>query len=178
MGATRYLVASGAVWGDVAYGRLNDGAWTLVQTPVQLAATDFSPYRYAFFFNWSYLVPTTVLAAIECVNFHCTALPHGRGGHPIENLILRGHTHTVITAHQMVPELDAGPIYRQSRRPISLAGTKDDICARFIAPVVTLARQILRDEPTPVPQAGPVTRFRRLSQEELDTLWLTRSLAP
>src|SRR5262245_59136556 len=97
----------------------------------------FHDTRYLFFLNYSNHVPSYILNQFECVNFHCSSLPYGRGGHPIENLILRGHTETVITAHRMTEELDAGPIYGVSA-PISLAGTKKQIQDRFIRPVAIL----------------------------------------
>ena len=40
-----------------------------------------------------------------------TDLPYGRGGSPLQNLIVRGHKHTMISAIKCVKELDAGPIY-------------------------------------------------------------------
>jgi methionyl-tRNA formyltransferase len=131
-------------------------------------------YRYVFFLNWSSYVSPNILRAAECVNFHCTVLPYGRGGGPIENLILRGHTETVITAHRMVEELDAGPIYAQSG-PVSLAGTKAEILDRFVEPVVSMIRQIVTEEPEPYPQVGEVVRFSRLPKAEMEALWAARS---
>jgi len=102
-------------------------------------------------------------------------LPYGRGGHPIENLILRGHTETVITAHRMTEEFDAGPIYG-TRGPVSLAGTKDEIVARFVDPVAALMRWIVAEEPTPVPQVGEVVHFRRLPVAMYRDFWAGRGL--
>ena len=52
-----------------------------------------------------------------------TDLPFGRGGSPLENLILRGHTSTVISAIKCAPELDSGDIYLQ--KPLSLYGSAE-----------------------------------------------------
>lgn len=130
--------------------------------------------RYVFFVHYSRRVPDDLLAECECVNFHCTALPYGRGGHPIENLLLRGHTSTVVTAHRMVTELDAGPVYAVSA-PLRLAGQrKDDILMRLAAPVSRLLRQVADYEPAPVPQAGPVVQFTRLDAERYQRFWAAR----
>jgi methionyl-tRNA formyltransferase len=129
--------------------------------------------RFSFFINWSHLVAPGILSASECVNFHCTALPFGRGGHPIENLILAGHQHTIISAHKMTDELDAGPIYG-TRGPISLSGTKHEIQYRFIEPVTALIRMIVDEEPTPTPQMGEATLFHRLSPVAYEDFWRTR----
>ena len=129
---------------------------------------------YAFFLNWSSKVPSAVLALTEAVNFHCTRLPYGRGGGPIENLILRGHRETVVTAHRMIDEIDAGPIYGMSDA-VSLAGTKLEVVARFVEPCASLIRQIVKTEPTPTPQVGHVTYFARLPKAEYDALWASRA---
>lgn len=129
--------------------------------------------RYMFFVNWSEKVPVHILERAECVNFHCTALPYGRGGHPIENLLLAGKTDTVITAHQMTTAIDAGPIYAVSPS-VSLSGTKREIQARFINPVSALIRQIIDTEPTPYAQHGEPTYFQRLQPETYEQFWSGR----
>ncbi len=129
--------------------------------------------RYLFFLNWSEKVHGSYLHNFECINFHCARLPYGRGGGPIENLILRGHTETVITAHRMTSELDAGPIYCVSE-PIGLAGTKDDITARFVEPVAKMMRYIMEHNPEPRPQVGEPTYFKRLSPEAYQQFWASR----
>lgn len=131
------------------------------------------PPRYVFFVHWSYMVPSSVTRLLECVNFHCTDLPYGRGGHPIENLLLTGHEETVITAHRMTAELDAGPVYGK-RGPVSLHGSKEQILARFVQPVVELMEWIVRTEPQPVEQAGEPVKFKRLSSAEYAAFWAGR----
>ena len=67
--------------------------------------------RYVFFPHWSWKVPDDILGATECVCFHMTDVPFGRGGSPLQNLIVRGHTETRVSALRMVSEPDAGPVY-------------------------------------------------------------------
>lgn len=155
-----YRLAVGAEWGQRVADALN------------YQHQDFGWVRYIFFLNWSEKVSWAV-DSFECVNFHCTRLPDGRGGHPIENLILRGDTETVITAHRMTHELDAGPVYAVSE-PISLAGTKEQIQQRFVEPVADLIRYIVKEEPTPTPQVGEPTYFKRLSPEAYAEFWRAR----
>ncbi len=130
--------------------------------------------RYIFFIHWSWYVPEVITGQFECVNIHCTDLPEGRGGGPIENLIKLGRTETVLTAHRMVADLDAGPIYGQ-QGPVSLAGTKAQILERFIEPCVDLIAAIVATEPEPVPQVGEPTYFKRLPKAEMDAIWAARS---
>ena len=46
--------------------------------------------RYIFVLHWSWKVPDEIVAAFECVCFHMTDVPFGRGGSPLQNLIIRG----------------------------------------------------------------------------------------
>lgn len=158
------IAVCGAAWGYYA------AHWAGV--PVRDNAKGFEG-RYVFWLNWSHPISGIDLDAREHVNFHCTPLPYGRGGGPIENMILLGHTETVITAHRMTRELDAGPIYT-TRGPISLAGTKDQIVARFVQPVAEMMRFIVANNPEPLPQVGEVINFRRLSADMYRDFWARR----
>ena len=151
------------------------GDWDWVRTPAAFltALADGPMPRYVFFLNWSIIVPPAITERYECVNFHCTALPFGRGGHPIENLILRGVAETVITAYRMTSTVDAGPIYGVSPA-VSLAGSKAQICARFVQPCAALIRWMVTTEPRPTPQRGEVIPFRRLSAEAYARVWQAR----
>ena len=178
--AEQYVACVGARWGWEVLDRL-DGLPILGAGPETYglgtglaAALAYRRPRYVFFLNWSWVVPPYITDAFECVNFHCTALPYGRGGNPIENLIRRGHTETVITAHRMTAQLDAGPLYARSGA-VSLEGDKSAITARFVEPVAELVRHIVRLQPRPRQQKGEVVRFKRLTPEEYDLFWKERT---
>ena len=112
-----------------------------------------------FFTHWSRKVPAEIHEPWTCVNFHATPLPYGRGSSPVQHMILRGHEDTVLTAHRMVEELDAGPIYRQER--VSLLGTGDEIYRRLARTMTAMIRELAVALPVPVPQRGPVEAFPR-----------------
>lgn len=147
-----------------------------VKAGVPLSQMAHEPWtaRYVFLLNWSERLTGDVLERYEVVNFHCTPLPYGRGGHPIEGMILAGHESTVITAHRVTAQLDAGPIYC-TRGPISLSGSKEDICERFIEPVAEMMRWIMETNPTPQPQVGEPVYFKRLSPDEYRHFWRARN---
>ncbi len=171
----KYAACVGAPWGKAVVEALKPIRIAVIANPEpRHRSYDF---RYTFFLNWSYIVDKSTTGAYKCVNFHCTDLRVNpmRGGNPIENLILRGHTETVITAHQMTQEIDAGPIYGVSES-VSLAGTKNEILERFVEPVTGLIRMIIEEEPEPVPQQGEVVAFKRLEQSEYEKFWATRAL--
>ena len=85
---------------------------------------EFSP-NYIFFPHWSYYIPESIYEKYECVVFHMTDLPFGRGGSPLQNLIVRGIKTTKISAIKVVDGLDAGPIYLKEN--LELYGTAQEI---------------------------------------------------
>jgi len=93
-----------------------------------------------------------------------TDVPYGRGGTPLQNLILRGHEATVLTALRMCDELDAGPVYL--KRPLSLAGCAEDIFRRAADLVYDMIGEIIDRQPVPTPQIGEPVIFRRRTPEE------------
>jgi len=128
-----------------------------------------SPYnpeiRYIFFPHWSWIVPNEIIDAYECVAFHMTDLPYGRGGSPLQNLIERGHDSTKITAFRMTGELDAGPIYCKTE--MSLDGAAHEIYTRAAEISLDLIAHIVANEPVPAPQnGGPTTSFERRHPED------------
>lgn len=110
------------------------------------------------------MVPRSVWGKYECVCFHMTDVPYGRGGSPLQNLILKGHTKTKITALRMVGELDAGPVYM--KRNLSLHGRAEDIYQRAGRICVAMIRRMVKLQPKPFPQKGIVVKFGRRKPAE------------
>lgn len=122
--------------------------------------------RYIFFPHWSWLIPASLWQSYECVIFHMTDLPYGRGGSPLQNLIVRGHSETKISALRCEAELDAGPIYM--KRPLSLLGSAEEIFIRACACIAEMIEEILLSRPEPVPQVGTPTYFHRRRSQDSD----------
>lgn len=137
-----------------------------IATPEELDALDIAALapRYVFVPHWSWILPQSLWGRHETIIFHMTDLPFGRGGSPLQNLIVRGFRETSITALRCEAALDAGPVY--CRRPLSLLGTAEEIFIRATEQIEAMIRAILADAPTPVPQQGPVTRFQRRTPQE------------
>lgn len=115
--------------------------------------------RLVFLPHWSYLVPPEIYEQFECIIFHMTDLPFGRGGSPLQNLISRGTYDTQLTALRCVAELDAGPVYL--KKPLNLAGRAEDIYARGAQLVMEMITEIIETTPEPKPQEGEVVTFKR-----------------
>lgn len=120
--------------------------------------------RYVFFLHWSWKVATEVVEQYECVCFHMSDVPYGRGGSPLQNLILRGHRTTKLSALRMTSELDAGPVYM--KEDLSLEGGAEEIYIRACRLSARMIARIIAEEPLPQPQTGPVTTFVRRSAGE------------
>ncbi|TVT58085.1 MAG: methionyl-tRNA formyltransferase [Sedimenticola thiotaurini] len=160
---TNYIVASSKDWHRKAFARRQSGAadvWEYVSSPEELewASEDYQP-RYIFFLHWNWLVPKDIWSRYECVCFHMTDVPFGRGGSPLQNLIERGYSETQLTALRMSEEMDAGPVY--VKRPLSLEGRAEEIYLRAGDISWELIDWIIRVKPEPVPQTGKVTLFKR-----------------
>ncbi|NEX17699.1 MAG: methionyl-tRNA formyltransferase [Halochromatium sp.] len=122
--------------------------------------------RTVFFPHWSYLIPATIHEGWECVIFHMTDLPYGRGGSPLQNLIQRGHRETMLTALRCVAELDAGPVYL--KRPLCLEGSASEIFLRAASLIETMIETIIREDPEPQPQQGEPVIFQRRKPADSD----------
>jgi methionyl-tRNA formyltransferase len=112
-----------------------------------------------FFLHWSWKVSEELVDRYECVAFHMTDLPYGRGGSPLQHLILRGHRRTMLTAFRMTRELDAGPIY--AKAPLSLEGSADAVYRRTADLAARMTRRLIARPVVPTPQRGRVVRFIR-----------------
>lgn len=116
--------------------------------------------------HWSTIVPRAVHEAFECVIFHMTDVPYGRGGSPLQNLIARGHTTTKLSALRCVAALDAGPVY--AKRDLDLSGAAHEIFARASAIIEEMIVELVTQPRAPVPQTGEPVVWKRREPHEGD----------
>ena len=117
-----------------------------------------------FFPHWSWKVPETIFSKYRCVIFHMTDLPFGRGGTPLQNLIVRGFKETKICALECEEGIDTGPIY--CRRDLSLEGSAEEILNRANSTIAEMISDIISTTPTPVAQRGEVVHFDRRTPDQ------------
>lgn len=122
--------------------------------------------RYVFFIHWSWYIPKEIFESFECIVFHPARLPYGRGGSPIQNLIIRGFKDTAISAVRVCEELDAGDLYPISQE-LSLEGTAEEILMRMSNAVCFhMIPWIIANEPPAKKQEGDAVVFsRRMSAD-------------
>lgn len=123
---------------------------------------EFRP-DYIFFPHWNWIVDENIHQNLNCIVFHTSPLPYGRGGSPIQNLILNGYEFTPVCALKMISELDAGPIYGQIT--ISLEGKLESIFLRINEAINKLIFKIIKNQITPLPQEGEPHFFKRLTEK-------------
>jgi methionyl-tRNA formyltransferase len=140
----------------------------LIKSPEALTADylkELNP-TYVFFPHWSWIIPDEILTDFQCVVFHMTDLPYGRGGSPLQNLIVRGIKETVVSAIKCVKELDAGPIYL--KMPLTLEGTAQEILDRATVVIQQMVIKIVDGQTVLKDQVGDVVSFKRRVADEGD----------
>jgi methionyl-tRNA formyltransferase len=141
-------------------------SWLLINDPREFSLEKLRSFACSKVFipHWSHLIPTPLLKEFECIIFHMTDLPYGRGGSPLQNLIIRGHRETKISALRADAGIDTGPIYCKS--PLTLEGTAQEIFERASLVIETMIIKIITENIRPTPQQGePVVFKRRIPSE-------------
>jgi methionyl-tRNA formyltransferase len=129
------------------------------------ALTEFAP-SHAFFPHWSWKIPAEIYDTFECIIFHMTDLPFGRGGSPLQNLVLRGIEHTKLTALRCSSSMDAGPVYLKA--PLSTLGTAEEVFLRAASLMLGMIRCIVEQDVEPLAQSGEAVTFKRRTPDESD----------
>jgi len=132
-----------------------------VRTPGELNPEDLERFApgYVFFPHWSSKIPAQIFERFESIIFHMTDVPFGRGGSPLQNLVMRGIETTRLSALRCAADLDAGPVYL--KRDLSTLGTAEEVFLRAARLMEAMIVDIVTQRIQPTPQAGEVTAFRR-----------------
>ncbi len=122
--------------------------------------------EYVFFPHWSWAIPKEIYSNFQCVIFHMTDLPFGRGGSPLQNLLVRGIYETQISALKAAEGMDAGPVYW--KEPVNIGEGNADFILRKISDIVfgRMIPKIIEGESKPKEQKGTPVVFARRTPEE------------
>lgn len=123
-----------------------------------------------FIQHWSYLIDKGIYEKYECIVFHMTDLPFGRGGSPLQNLIVRGLKETKISAIRVNSGIDTGDIY--TKETLSLEGTAKEIFERATPIIQKMIIKIIDGIIEPKPQVGEPVIFRRRKSEDSNLSFL------
>ncbi len=164
-----FLFVSSKHWHDQIFEALTNRPgerWIRIKSKELFTAKNISKYQpnKIFIPHWSYIIPAEIFERYECIVFHMTDLPYGRGGSPLQNLILSGKAETKISAIQVTKGIDEGPIYL--KKPLSLEGSAKQIFERSALIIFEMISDILTHKPTPIPQKGEPAIFKRRQPKE------------
>ena len=140
----------------------------IITNPCQLkqdAIAKINP-KWIFVPHWSHWIPESIWGEWPTVIFHMTDLPYGRGGSPLQNLIQRGHTTTMITALRCGAGLDSGDVYL--KQPLNLLGSAEEIFLRADEVIEDMIEHIVTKEPIATPQEGEPVLFSRRTPDQSD----------
>lgn len=126
--------------------------------------------KYIFFPHWSEKIESEIYKNFSCVVFHMSDLPYGRGGSPLQNLIIMGIKHTKISALKVNDILDGGDIYLKSKLDISKGSAKEIYKKASKIIFFHMIPYILKNNPKPKKQVGDVEIFKRRKREESNIL--------
>jgi methionyl-tRNA formyltransferase len=159
-----YIFLTAKPWNDIAFSELEknpDANWVRMKSKDEFQLSKIASLRpdKIFIPHWSYIIPPEIFKEFECIVFHMTDLPYGRGGSPLQNLIVRGHKKTKISALKVEEDLDAGPIYL--KKDLNLDGSANEIFKRASGIIKEMIEEIIEDKIKPVPQNGDPVIFKR-----------------
>ena len=119
-----------------------------------------------FFPFWSNIIKKEIYEKYECVIFHMTDLPFGRGGSPLQNLIIRNFKETKISALKCEKIIDAGPVYL--KEDLNLNGSAEEIYIRASEVIEKMIENIILMKLKPKKQNGKVIKFSRRKKDDGD----------
>lgn len=165
----KYILLTEKPWHKELFVKLKktiSGDWLMISNQEDFTISNLasiSPSK-IFIPHWSYIIPKKIYSNFECIVFHMTDLPFGRGGSPLQNLIVRGFNDTKISAIRVEKGIDTGPIYL--KKNLSLEGTAKEIHLRASKIMKEMIEQIIREKITSVPQKGKSLVFKRRKPED------------
>lgn len=122
--------------------------------------------EFIFFPHWSWIIPKEIYENFNCIVFHMTDLPFGRGGSPLQNLLARGIYDTKVSAIKVMAGLDAGDVYIKEGLSIK-EGSADDILRKISDIVFNLMiPRFIEEKLEACPQRGEPVIFKRRTPEQ------------
>lgn len=166
-----YVIVSNKPWHDILFSRLSssrDENWMRIKEKDEFNFNNLLEYKplYIFIPHWSFIIPKNIYENFNCILFHMTDLPFGRGGSPLQNLVIRGFQETVVSAIKVSETIDSGDVYLKKK--ISLLGTAEEIFLRSSGVIEEMIKEIISKNLTPQKQSGEVVEFKRRRPSDSD----------
>jgi methionyl-tRNA formyltransferase len=167
---SKYIILSEKSWHkglfDFLKNEFNKDSWLLIDSKKDFNLEILNQYQpdKIFIPHWSHIIPSEIFENHECVVFHMTDLPFGRGGSPLQNLISRGFKTTKISAIKVEQGLDTGDVY--VKKMLGLEGTASEIFERSSFVIEEMICEIINEKIQPLSQVGEITEFKRRKPED------------
>lgn len=168
----KYVIATIKSWNIENAKKLKkrypNESFLIITEKEELLAEELEKFKpeYIFFPHWSWIIKPELFNKYRCVVFHMTDLPYGRGGSPLQNLIVRGIYETKVSAIAVEEGIDTGAVY--FKEPIDISyGSADEILTR-VSDIVfeKMIPRFIEDNPVPVKQEGEIVTFKRRTPED------------
>ena len=117
--------------------------------------------KYIFFPHWSWIIAKGIYSKYECIVFHMTDLPYGRGGSPFQNLIIREVYDTKISALRVEDGLDTGDIYIKENFNISVGSAEENFIKLSSIVFQKMIPKFLDEKLIATKQEGITIEFKR-----------------
>lgn len=124
--------------------------------------------KYVFFPHWSWILEEDIYINFNCIVFHMTDLPYGRGGSPLQNLIVNEVYDTKISALRADGGLDTGDIYLKEDFNIMLGSAEENFIKLSNIVFEKMIPRLIQETISPIKQSGDITTFRRRTFEDSD----------
>jgi len=124
--------------------------------------------KYIFFPHWSWIIPKNIYSNFDCVVFHMTDLPYGRGGSPLQNLIIREVYDTKVSALKVDDGLDTGDIYLKEDFNISKGSAQENFTKLSNIIFDKMIPKFLSSDLIAKKQVGDIVNFRRRTPKQSD----------
>ena len=122
--------------------------------------------KFIFFPHWSWIIKEDIYNNFNCIVFHMTDLPYGRGGSPLQNLIIREVYDTKISALRVDGGLDTGDIYIKENFNVSIGSAEENFIKLSNLIFEKMIPFLLNNELVAKKQIGKVTEFKRRKPED------------
>ena len=166
----KYILVTSKPWHKDLFKKLGEYKkeikWVLIDNENLFVLSELKKInpKKIFIPHWSKIIPKEIYNNYECILFHMTDLPFGRGGSPLQNLIINGYKKTKISAIRVEKGIDTGPIYL--KRNLLLNGSARDIFLRASETIFEMIDEILKKGPYPIEQVGVPTYFKRRKPDQ------------
>jgi methionyl-tRNA formyltransferase len=104
------------------------------------------------------------------INLHFSHLPRWRGAAPVQRAIMAGDAETGVAVFQLVPDLDAGPVFALERQPIGRHETAGHLLDSLAASGAVLLARVVDDlaagTAVATAQSGEATLAPKLTLED------------